>query len=140
MVVGVHYDLIIARESVHEAEELVANCGVHYKADSRQKKVVFRASLVNIGKINVESPFSIRLLDENHIIQPVGVIYFSDSSGLEKFADLFVDRLLPFWGKASSLMFDGFEGGGDIKFVGDNCWVDSHHVLLLPSEYVHVLL
>ena len=120
MVVRVHYDLIIARESVHEAKELVASCGIHYEVDSGQREAVFQASPVNIGKINAESPFSIRLLDENHISQPVGVIYFSDSSGLEEFADLFVDRLMPFWGEASSLLFDRFEGGGDIQLVGDN--------------------
>ena len=96
MVVGVHSDMIIAQESVHEAKELVASSGVHYKVDSRQGKAIIRAIQVNIGKVNAESPFAICLLDENHISQPVGIIYFSDSSGLEKFADLFVDRLLPF--------------------------------------------
>ena len=96
MVVGVHSYLIIARESVHEAEELVANNGVYYEVNSGEGKPIFRASPVNIGKINVESPFSIRLLDEKHISQPVGIIYFSDSSSLEEFADLFIDRLLPF--------------------------------------------
>ena len=140
MVVEVHSDLIIARESVYEAEELVASSGVHYEVDSGEGKAVFRASPVNIGKINVESPFSIRLLDENNISQPDGIMYFSNSSVLEEFSDLFVDRLLPFWSEASSFLFDGFEGGGDIQLVGDNCWVDSPHVLLLPSEYVRVLL
>ena len=140
MVVGVPSDLIIARESVHEAEELVAGSGVYYEVDSGEGKVVFRASSVNIGKINVESPFSIRLLDENHIGQPIRIIYFSDSSSLKKFADPFVDRLLPLWDKSSSLLLDWFEGGGDIQFVGDNCWVDSHHVLLFPSKYIRVLL
>ena len=96
MVVGVHSDLIIARESVDEAEELVASSGVHYEVNSGEGEAVFRASSVNIGKINAESPFSIRLLDKNHISQPIEIIYFSDSSGLEEFADLFVDRLLPF--------------------------------------------
>ena len=139
MVVGVHPDLIIARESVHEAEELVASSGVHYEVDSGQGKVIFQACPINISKINVESPFAIFLFDENHISQPVGIIYFSDSSGLEEFANLFVDRLLPLWGETSSFLFDGFEGGGDIQLVGDNCWVNSSHVLLLPSEYVQVL-
>ena len=88
--------MVIARASVHEAEELVASSGIHYEVDSGQGKVVFRASPINIGKINAESPFAISLLDENHISQPVGIIYFSDSSGLEEFVDLFVDRLLPF--------------------------------------------
>ena len=120
MVVGVHSDLIIARESVHEAEELVASSGVHYEVNSGQGKAVFRASPINIGKINAESPFTICLLDENHTSQPIGIIYFLGSSGLEEFADLFVDCLLPFWGEASSFLFDGFEGGGDIQLVGDN--------------------
>ena len=74
----------------------MASCSVHYKVDLGQGKAVFWTSPINIGEINAESPFSIRLLDENHIGQPVGVIYFSDSSGLEKFVDLFDDRLLYF--------------------------------------------
>ena len=84
------------RGSVYEAEELVASSGVHYDIDPGQGKAIFRASPVNIGKVNAELQFSICLLKENHISQPVGIIYFSDSSGLEEFADLFVDRLLPF--------------------------------------------
>ena len=140
MVTGVHSDLIITRESAHEAEELVANSGVHYEVDSGQGKSIFRASPVNIGKVNAKSPLAICLLDENHISQPVGIIYFSDRSGLEGFVDLFVDHLLPFWGKTFSFLFDCFEGGNDIQLVGDNCWVNSSHVLLLPSEYFHILL
>ena len=34
LVAGVHPDLIIARESVHEVEELVASNGIHYEVDS----------------------------------------------------------------------------------------------------------
>ena len=94
LVVGVHYDLIITRESVHEAEELVASSGVHYEVGLGQGKAIFRASPVNINKANAESPFSICLLDENHISQLVRIIHFSDSSSLEEFAELFVDRLL----------------------------------------------
>ena len=118
----------------------MASSDVYYEVDSGEGKNVFRASLVNICKINEESSFSICLLDENHISQPIGIIYFLDSSGLEVFADFFIDRLLPFWGEASSFLLDWFEGGGDIQFVGDNCWADSPHVLLLPSEYVCVLI
>ena len=140
MVAGVHSDMIIARESIHKAEELVASSGVHYEVDLGQGKAIFRASPVNIGKVNAESPFSFCLLNENHISQPVGIIYFSDSSGLEEFVDLFIDRLLLFWGKTSSFLFDEFEGGNDIQLVGNNCCVNSSHVLLLLSEYFHILL
>ena len=103
--------MIITRESVHEAEELVASSGVHYEVDPGQGKAIFRASPISIGKGNAESPLSICLLDENHISQPVRIIYLSDGSGLKEFVDLFVDRLLPFWGKTSSFLFDGFVRG-----------------------------
>ena len=103
-------------------------------------KLSFGQAQLTLIKSIQSSPFSIRLLDENHISQPVGIIYFLDSSGLKEFVDLFVDRLLPFWGEASSFLFDGFEEEGDIQLVGDNCWVNSPHVLLLPSKYVRVLL
>ena len=87
--------MIIARESVHEAEELVASSGVYYEVDPGYVKAVFRAGLVDVSKVNAESPFVIFLLNEKHASQPVGIIYFLDSLGLEDFADLFVDRLLP---------------------------------------------
>ena len=74
----------------------MASSGVHYEVNSGQGKTIFRASLVNIDKVNAESSFSICLLDENHISQPIGIIYFSNSSGLEEFVDFFVDHLLPF--------------------------------------------
>ena len=118
----------------------MASSGVPYEVNPGQGKAIFRASPVNISKVNAESPFSVCLLDENHISQPVRIIYFSDTSGLEEFADLFIDRLLPFWGKTSSFLFNGFEGGNDIQLVGDNCLVNSSHVLLLPSEYLHIFL
>ena len=118
----------------------MASSGVYYEVDPGQGKAIFRASPVDIGKVNAESPFSICLLDENHNSQLVKIIYFSDSSGLEEFADLFVDRLFPFWGETSSIPIDRFEGGNDIQLVGDNYRVNSSHVLLLPSEYFHILL
>ena len=98
----------------------MANSGVHYEIDLGQGKAIFRASPVNIGKVNAEFPLVVFLLDENHISQPVEIIYFSDSSGSEEFADLFVDCLLPFWGETSSFLFDGFEGGNNIQLMGDN--------------------
>ena len=101
-------------------------------------KLIFRAGSVHVSEVNAKSPLAIRRLDEDNVSQLVRIIYFSDSSGLEEFADLLVDRLLPFWGE-TLFLFDGLEGGGVIQLVGDNSWVNSSHVLLLPGEYVHVL-
>ena len=111
MVTRVHSDLVISRESVHEAEKLVASCGVHYKVDSRLGKTIFWTGFVDISEVNVESSFVICLFDEDYISQPVGVFYFSDSFGLGEFVNFFIDRLLPFWGETSPFLFEGFEEG-----------------------------
>ena len=86
----------------------MASSGIHYEVDPGQGKDIFRASPVNIDKVNVESTFAICLLDKNHISQLVWIVYFSDSSSLEEFADLFVDHLLPLWDETSSFLFNEF--------------------------------
>ena len=58
--------------------------------------------------------FLFAFLMRTNLASQLGVIHLPDSSCLEKFDDLFVDRFLPLWGEASSLLFDMFEGGTDI--------------------------
>ena len=67
LVTRIHPDLVVARESVHEAKELMARGGIYYKVDPRQGKTVFRAGSINVSEVNAESPFSIFLFDENHV-------------------------------------------------------------------------
>ena len=114
LVTGIHPDLVVARESVHETKDLVVRGGIYYKVDPRQGKTVFWAGSIDVSEVNAESSFAIFLFDENHINQPIGVIYFPDSSGLEEFADFFIDRFLSLWGEGYSFLFDRFEGGADI--------------------------
>ena len=73
----------------------MASSGVHYEVDPGLGKAVFRAGSVNVSKVNAESPLAIFLFDKDYFGQPVGVVYFSYSSGLVEFADLFIDRFLP---------------------------------------------
>ena len=68
-----------------------------------------------------------------------GYFYFSDNFGLEEFVNLFIDRLLPFWGETLSFLFDRFKGGADVQLVGGYCGVNSSHILLLPGEYFYIL-
>ena len=35
LVAEIHTDMIVAREGVHETEEFVASCGVHYEVNPR---------------------------------------------------------------------------------------------------------
>ena len=58
---------------------------------------------------------------------------------LEEFADLLVDRFLPFWREAPPLLLDWLEGWADVQPMSDYRGVNSSHVCLLSREDVLVL-
>lgn len=68
---GMHIDLVISRERIHEFEELITRRGIHKLIDLRQGEATFGACLIQVGKIYVHSPFSICLLYQHHIWQPL---------------------------------------------------------------------
>ena len=113
--------------------------GIHDEVDSRQRETVFWACSVDVSKVDVESPLAVRFFDKYDVGQPFRIFHLSDCSCLEEFADLLVDRSLPFWRKAPPLLFDWLEGWADIQPVSDYCGVNSSHVCLLPREDVFVL-
>ena len=74
----------------------------------REKLSFWRAQLTLVKSMQSRHlPFSF-LTRTMLASQPVEVVYFPNSSGVEEFVDLFVDRLLPLWGEASSFLFDKF--------------------------------
>ena len=140
MVVGFHTDLVIAREGVHEAKEFMTDCGVHYEVNPRQREAIFWVGPVDICEIDAKSPFAVCFFDENNVGQPLKVFYLPDYICLEELVDLFINRLLPFWGEAPSFLLDRLEGRTDVQPMGDYCRVDFAHVFLLPGEHLHVML
>ena len=113
MVAGVHTDLVVAREGVHEAEEFVTGHIIYYEIDLRQGEAILWAGLVEVCEIDAKPPLTVCFFDENNVGQPFRVLYFSDCLCLEELIDLFIDRLLSFWGKTPSLFLDWLTGGVD---------------------------
>ena len=91
-----HADLVVAGESIHEAEEFMAGCGIYYEVDPRSREAVFWACSVDVSEINAESPFAIRFFDEYDVGQPFGVFHFPYCTCLEELADLLINRFLSF--------------------------------------------
>ena len=75
----IHVDLVVAGESIHEAEEFMAGCGIYYEVDQRKRETIFRACSVDVNEIDAESPFSVRFFDEYDVGQPFRVLHFSDA-------------------------------------------------------------
>ena len=96
MVAGVHTDLVVAREGIHEAEEFMTGHGVHYEINLRQRETILWAGPVDVCEIDAKSPLSVFLFDENNVSQPFWVFHFSNCLFLEELANLFINRLLSF--------------------------------------------
>ena len=106
MVIGVHTDLVVAREGVHEVEEFVISRNVYYEINPRQGETILWVGLVEVCEIDAKTPLVVCFFDENNVGQPFRVLYFSDCLCLEELTDLFIDCLLSFWGKTPSLLLD----------------------------------
>ena len=114
MVVGIHADLVVAGESIHETEEFMASCGIYYEVDPWQRETIFWACSIDVSEVDAESPFSVSFFDEYDVGQPFRVLHLSDRPCLEKLADLLIDRLLSFWSETPSFLLDWFEGWTDV--------------------------
>ena len=117
----------------------MVGCGIYDEVDSRKREAVFWACSVDVSEVDAELPLTVRFFDQYDIGQPLRVFHFSDCSCLEEFANLLVDRFLPFWREAPPLLLDWLEGWADIQPMSDYRGVNSSHVCMLPCKDVLVL-
>ena len=108
MVVGIHADLVVVGESIHETEEFMAGCGIYYEVNPWQRETVFWACSVDVSEVNAESPLAVHFFEEYDIGQPFRVLHLSDFPDLEELADLLIDRFLSFWSETPSFLLDWF--------------------------------
>ena len=114
LVIRIHADLVVARESIHKTEEFMAGCGIYDEVDSWQREIIFWACSVDISEVDVEPPLVVFFFDEYDVGKPFWIFHLSDWPCLEEFADRLVDRFLPFWREAPSLFLDWLERWADV--------------------------
>ncbi|KAL6342419.1 hypothetical protein AAG906_009092 [Vitis piasezkii] len=101
-----------------------------------QRKTVFWACIIEVGVIDAHSPFAFLFGYHHYICQPVWILYFSDESGLQQLVNLIQDNLLPIRVKTSNILSDGSCCWQDVKLMGDDGRMNSHHIRMRPCEKV----
>ena len=114
LVIRIHADLVVDGESIHITEEFMAGCGIYDEVDSWQRETIFWACFIDVSEVDAEPPLTVCFFDEYDVGQLFWIFRLSDCPYLEEFADLLVDRLLPFWREAPSLLLDWLEGWADV--------------------------
>ena len=112
--VGIHADLVIAGERIHETEEFMAGSGIYNEADQWQRETIFWACSVDVSEVDAESPLSFCFFDEYDVSQPFRILHFFDCLCLEELADLLIYRFLSFWSETPSFLLDWFEGWTEV--------------------------
>ena len=88
-----HSDLIISGESIHERHQRETRSGIHQQVNVWERIVVLWASFVQVGIINIDSPFPIGFFDKYNIREPFGVFDFAYESDLKEFSNFLLDGL-----------------------------------------------
>jgi hypothetical protein len=57
-----HEDLIVAREGIHETEQLIFRGRVYQCIDTRERKAVFRTGFVEVSEVYTHPPFAVGFL------------------------------------------------------------------------------
>ena len=68
----------------------MADCGIYYEVDSRQRETVLWARSVDVSEVNTESPLAVCFFDKYDVGQPLRILHFPDRSCFEEFANLLV--------------------------------------------------
>src|SRR3954464_7297998 len=55
LVVRVHFDLVVPRESIHEGHPLIAGGVVHHDIGGGQWELIFRTCVVEVSEVNADT-------------------------------------------------------------------------------------
>ena len=92
----------------------MAGYGIYDEVDSWQRETIFWACSIDVSEVDAEPPLAVCFFNEYDVGQPFRIFHLSNYPCLEEFSDLLVDRFLPFWRKAPSLLLDWLEGWADV--------------------------
>ena len=90
----VHPYLIVSRESIHKAKQLVSHSGIYQLVNARQWVAILGASLIQIGKVYTHSSLTICLLDHYYIGQPVWIINLSNELRYDQLLHFFFNSIV----------------------------------------------
>ena len=75
-IVGIHQNLIVTREGIHERQKFIAHCCFYQSIDVWQRENILWTGLVQIGKVHADSPLPVFLFDNYRVSEPVWISYF----------------------------------------------------------------
>ena len=133
-------DLVVTREGVHEAQQLVPNCQIYKEVDLWEEVAVLWTSFVQVGEVHTHPSLPIYLLNYYYISHPFRVVDFSNEACTQQLVNFFNCSLVPFLCEDPLSLSNGWKGWGDVELMDDGIWVNPWHVFVGPGKDVQVVL
>ena len=78
LIFRMYEDLVVTRECVHEAEQLVPEGKVGQYVDAWEREAVFWIGLVEVGEVHTHPSLAVGLLHQDDVCQPIMIVNFPD--------------------------------------------------------------
>ena len=112
-----HWNLMITRENIYKRKHHVSSSGIDYLIYTGQRETIFWADVIQVGIINIDSPFTHFFRDHHHVCQPFRILYFPYKLSYEKFLYFALDNPLPIRMEASDFLSDRPLGRYNIELM-----------------------
>ena len=139
LIVRIHFDLIISRESIHQRHPLKPTRVVDHDIRDWKGKLSFRTRLIYITKINANPNLLIFLGNGDDIGYSIRVLFLPDETRVYKLFYFRLDCFHDFWTKSSLLLLDRFRIRIDVETMHNHLRIKPRHILVVPREYIYIL-
>jgi len=138
LIVRVHLDLIVSRESIHERHPFKPARIVDHDIHDRKREFIFKTSFILITKINANPDLTILLGDGDNISYPIRVLLFPDEIRVYKFFDFRLNCFHNLWAKLSSLLLDGLYIRINVEAMHSQLRIKPKYILIVSSKNIYI--
>ena len=131
---------MVALEGIQEAHPRMTYNGIHQLVYLRHGERIFWAGLVQICEVHEYPPFSIFLLHNHSIGQPLKVEHLFNSPSLLNFHHLVFDSIRMIFREAPRWLFSRDDRWIDVQMMTDEARIHPRSFISNPSEYINVSL
>lgn len=139
LILRMHSNIVMTLISIKKAHKAKPNNGINQLVNARQRKIVFKESIINICESYAHSRCTIRLLHQYNIRTPHQIIHFLNYFGFLQSYDLISYDLILLSQEPSLPLFHRIYIRIDIKHVVDNLEVNFYRIFRPLGKLVHGL-
>lgn len=91
LIVGIHFDLVIARESIHERYASESTCIVDHNVGDGEREFVFQACFIEVPEVDTDLDLFVLFNNKDNVGNPIWVLLYHDEARVDEFLGFILD-------------------------------------------------